>query len=200
MRGRGAPAPSVAPFPPFCSFDCVDSADSVVPVIFVCRGLRRERVATSGACAVRVARHAPLWQSFRAMSRGVVVMFLSWTVACGGATMTASPKEEGGDAALTDGGGLACGDALCSPSQICLTPAYGCVAMARPDGGVCPDGTEYSVASGGCLESPPPPSFVSPPPRAGSFDCSGEEADADCSTVSAPIPSGCSRVCRETCA
>jgi hypothetical protein len=143
------------------------------------------------------------------MTRGVVVVLFSWTVACGEVAETASPREEGGtdtgsdqaagDAALTDGGELACGDALCSPSQICLTPPYGCVAAALPDAGVCPDGTYYSDASGGCLEPPPPPSCVSPPTGVGSFECSGE-ADADCSTLNAPIPSGCGRVCRANCA
>ena len=108
------------------------------------------------------------------------------------------------DAALADAtlmdGGLGCGDALCSPSQICLTPAYGCVAQPPSDAGVCPDGTEYSDASGRCLQSPPPPSCVSPTPGTGSFDCSGGDAGAKCDVVNAPIPSGCSRVCRAICA
>ncbi len=108
--------------------------------------------------------------------------------------------QAAGDAILTDGGGFACCDALCSPSQICLTPAYGCVAGPPSDAGVCPDGTEYSDASGRCLQSSPPPSCVSPTPGTGSFDCSGGDAGANCDVVNAPIPSGCSHVCRSICA
>src|SRR5450432_4402799 len=148
---------------------------------------------------------------FPAMTRGVVVVLFSWTVACGDATSAAFPEGDGstdagsdqaaeGDAASIDAGTLGCGDALCSPSEICLTPAYGCVAAAPLDAGVCPVGTEYSDASGGCLQSPPPPSCVSPVPGTGSFDCSGGDAGANCEVVNAPIPSRCSRVCRAICA
>jgi hypothetical protein len=110
-----------------------------------------------------------------------------------------SSDQAAGDVALTDGG-LACGDALCSPSQICLTPAWGCVAGPPNDAGVCPDGTEYSDASDRCLQVQPPPSCVSPAPGAGSFDCSGIGTAAGCETANAPIPSGCSRMCTGTCA
>jgi hypothetical protein len=112
-----------------------------------------------------------------------------------------SSDQAAGDAALTDAGEFACGDALCSPTQICLTPAWGCAAGPPNDGGVCPDGTEYSDASDRCLQvQPPPPSCVSPAPGTGSFDCSGGEEGNACSTVNAPIPSGCSRMCRAICA
>ena len=111
-----------------------------------------------------------------------------------------SSDQAAGDAAFTDGGDFACGDALCSPSQICLTPAYGCVAGPPNDAGVCPEGTEYSDASDRCLELPPPPSCVSPAPGAGSFDCSWGDAPPGCDEVTAPIPSTCSRMCQGTCA
>ena len=102
--------------------------------------------------------------------------------------------------ASTDVGEFACGDATCGPSQICLYPAYGCIGFGLPDSGICPDGTEYSDASGGvCVQSPPPPSCVSPAPGTGSFDCSAQDAGATCRTVNAPVPSGCSRICREIC-
>ena len=107
--------------------------------------------------------------------------------------------QAAGDAASTDGGEFACGDALCAPSQICLYPPYGCVALKLPDSGVCPEGTEYLDASGSCLPPPPPPSCVSPAPGEGSFDCSGQDAGASCTVVSAPIPSGCSHICRAIC-
>ncbi len=112
-----------------------------------------------------------------------------------------SADQAAGDAALTDGGEFACGDALCSPTQICLTPAWGCAAGAPNDAGVCPEGTEYSDASDNCLQvQPPPPSCVSPAPGAGSFDCSGIGTAAGCDIANAPIPSGCSRMCSASCA
>jgi hypothetical protein len=137
----------------------------------------------------------------------ITMIALAVVVSCGGrsASSTISPIGDAdigndgvaSDAASTDGGTFACGDALCSPSQICLTPAYGCLAETRPDGGVCPGGTEYSDASGDCLQIPPPPSCVSP--AAGDqFECD-REGDADCSLVGVPIPSGCSHVCRGIC-
>ena len=61
------------------------------------------------------------------------------------------------DADLEDAATFACGDASCASWQICLYPAYGCIALAMPDSGVCPDGME-SVGSDGCLPPPPPPS------------------------------------------
>src|SRR5580692_7078533 len=53
-----------------------------------------------------------------------------------------------------DAGAFACGDALCEPSQICLTPAWGCIAFSVPpnDAGACPDGTEFSGAAGACAQ------------------------------------------------
>jgi hypothetical protein len=111
-----------------------------------------------------------------------------------------SSDQAAADAAVTDGGAFACGDALCSPSQICLTPAYGCAAGPPNDAGVCSEGTEYSDASNQCLQTVPLPSCVSPPPGAGSFDCSDEGAVPACSEVNAPIPSTCSRFCRAICA
>jgi hypothetical protein len=105
-----------------------------------------------------------------------------------------------GQGGQTDGGDLACGDVRCQPSQICLYPAYGCVIVASPDAGVCPGGSEYADAAGACLDVPPAPSCVSPTPGQGSFDCSGADAGATCGTVNAPIPSGCSRICRSICA
>jgi hypothetical protein len=105
-----------------------------------------------------------------------------------------------GDAALSDAGAFTCGDSLCDPSQICLYPAYGCVAELPPDAGVCPDGAEYSDASGICAQTPPTPSCVSLSPGEGSFDCSGGVGGSSCSTVNAPIPGGCSRICRAICA
>jgi hypothetical protein len=117
---------------------------------------------------------------------------------CGGQSSTPSPI---GDADAGDGqseaGTFACGDANCGPSQICVTPAYGCLAETRPDGGVCPGGTEYSDASGDCLQIPRPPSCVSPAPG-DDFECE-QEGDADCANVGVPIPSGCSHVCRGIC-
>lgn len=116
----------------------------------------------------------------------------------GDAADAAASGETSGDAELTDGGALACGDAFCDASQICLYPAYGCIALAMPDSGVCPDGTA-PTGSYGCLPPPPPPSCVSPNSVEGFFDCSGEDAAAHCDNAQAPIPSDCSRVCRGIC-
>lgn len=151
------------------------------------------------------------------MTRGLAVVLFSWTVACGGATagggdasvvddaaMDAATFANGDDARLgdddasSDAGTFACGDALCAPSQICLTPAYGCLSVALPDSAECPVGTEPVGAS--CLPPNPPPSCVSPAPGTGSFDCSSGDAGAACSVVNAPIPSGCSQFCRANCA
>jgi hypothetical protein len=121
---------------------------------------------------------------------------------CGGQS-TSSRSRAHVDADAGDGqseaGTFACGDAFCSPSQICLTPAYGCVVARLPDAGPCLDGSQYSDASGSCLQYPPPPSCVYPAPTEGSFDCSGGDAGAACSTVNAPIPSSCSHICRAIC-
>jgi hypothetical protein len=122
---------------------------------------------------------------------------------CGGrSTSTAARAPVDVDAAdgQSEAGTFACGDAVCDPSQICLYPPYGCIQLALTDAGVCPDGTDYSDASGGCLPPVPTPSCVSPAPGEGSFDCSGPDAAPDCDTVNAPIPSSCSRVCRAICA
>jgi hypothetical protein len=106
-----------------------------------------------------------------------------------------------GDAGPRDAGAFACGDALCEPSQICLTPAYGCLAGPPNDAGVCPEGTEYEDASGRCEELPPAPSCVSPAPGVDAFDCFDSEGRVNplCSTVTVPIPSGCSHICQGTC-
>jgi hypothetical protein len=114
---------------------------------------------------------------------------------------TAAGDAAPGDAASSDAGAFACGDALCDPSQICLSPAYGCTADNPSDAGVCPDGSSYLDAAGGiCLPPLPAPSCVSPAPGAGSFDCSGPDAGASCSEANAPIPAGCSRYCSAICA
>ncbi len=121
--------------------------------------------------------------------------------AAGGTTTSISGANSGGGAVAQTGGATSnfvCGDATCEPSQICLYPAYGCVAFTLPDSGICPHGTEYSEASGVCVQSPPPPSCVTLASGSGSFDCSGQ-GDATCSTVSVPIPSHCGRICRAIC-
>jgi hypothetical protein len=104
-----------------------------------------------------------------------------------------------GDVFSTDGGGFPCGDALCEPPEICLYPAYGCVGVPRNDAGNCPSGTEpVGDASNICLPPAPSPSCVSPTPG-DQYDCDGPNTVQDCSFVSAPIPSACSRTCRENC-
>jgi len=103
------------------------------------------------------------------------------------------------DATPTDAGAFACGEAICNPSQICLYPAYGCVGLRQNDAGACPSGTQPVNGSDLCLPPPPAPSCVSPTPDE-SYDCSGADVGGDCSLVSAPIPSHCSRICREDCA
>ena len=125
---------------------------------------------------------------------------LATVVACGGQASTANPPSDA-DAAdgQSEAGTFACGQAVCSPSQICLYPPYGCVQLALTDAGVCPDGTEYSDASGGCLPPIPTPSCVSPS-SGDQFDCSGPDAGPDCDNAIAPIPSSCSRICRGICA
>jgi hypothetical protein len=113
---------------------------------------------------------------------------------------TGAGAEDGGiEAAASDDGGLACGDAQCEPSQICLTPAYGCVAEALIDAGVCPAGAVYWDASGTCVQNPLAPSCVSPTPGR-QYDCAGGDGGADCSHAGVPIPKSCSRFCRDDCA
>jgi hypothetical protein len=118
---------------------------------------------------------------------------------CGGQSSTASAP---GDANTADGqseaGTFACGDADCSPSQICLYPPYGCIQLALTDAGLCPEGTAYSDASGGCIPPTPTPSCVSPTPG-DLFDCSAQDAGTDCDNAVVPIPASCSRVCRAIC-
>jgi hypothetical protein len=121
--------------------------------------------------------------------------------ACGGQSSTV--RAPIGDADAADGqseaGTFACGDAACSPSQICLYPAYGCIQLALTDAGVCPNGTTYSDASGGCLPPVRTPSCVSPSPG-DALDCSGPDAGPDCDNAIVPIPANCSRICRAICA
>ena len=151
--------------------------------------------------------------------RGLILSVAGVVVACGGGGNRAVGTQEGGadtgsneaargaavtetasDVASMDAGEFACGDATCGPSQICLYPAYGCILLVLFDAGTCPDGWEYSDASGHfCIQSPPSPSCVSLPPGTGSFDCSGQDAGPTCGTVSTPLPSGCSRICRAIC-
>jgi hypothetical protein len=114
-----------------------------------------------------------------------------------GALLDAAPSN--GDAAPADAGQLPCGDASCDPSQICLTPAYGCVAGPPDDAGVCPAGTQYDDASDRCDQLPPAPSCVSPTPGQ-QYDCSWGDVPESCSIATAPIPSECSRMCRLDCA
>jgi hypothetical protein len=176
----------------------------------ICFGGMRVELRTAGMRprgALRIAVGAPAER----LSTRCVAILAVLVAGCGANAVSATNLglDAGGDAAgIVDGrdakadgqseaGTFACGDALCSPSQICLTPAYGCLAETRPDGGVCPGGTEYSDASGDCLQIPPPPSCVSP--AAGDqFECD-REGDADCSLVGVPIPSVCSHVCRGIC-
>jgi len=103
----------------------------------------------------------------------------------------------------SNGGGsgdLACGEARCQADEVCLYPAYGCLAFPLTDAGVCPDGSAYSDAASACLQTPPTPSCVRLTPGEGSFDCTPGDAGVNCSTVTAPVPSACSRVCRSICA
>ena len=116
------------------------------------------------------------------------------------AASDAAVTEAASDTTTRDAGEFACGDATCGPSQICLTPAYGCLGFALPDSGICPDGWVFDPTFSGCLESPPTPSCVSPAPGTGSFDCWEQGASPGCETVNAPIPSSCGRICRATCA
>jgi len=123
-------------------------------------------------------------------------------IGAGGTTGAGGVIGSGGasDGASTDAGQFACGDATCGPSQICLYPAYGCIGMAPPDSGICPDGWGSAPGGDGCVQSPTVPSCVSPAPGEGSFDCSGQGTSPTCRTVNAPVPSTCSRICRATCA
>jgi hypothetical protein len=116
--------------------------------------------------------------------------------ACGASTAPTNPTSPADS-------GLACGDVVCTPSEICLYPACGCLAIMEPltDAGTCPDGSTYFDAEGTCVVPPAcqPPSCVSLTPGAGSFDCSSADAAPGCDTVVAPIPASCSRVCRGIC-
>jgi hypothetical protein len=135
--------------------------------------------------------------------------------ACGGRTLAppvSFDADANGSGARADrdasqvGDAFVCGDSVCDPSQICLYPACGCIALPagpRTDAGVCPDGSVSSDPQGLCIVPfvCPPPSCVTPTPAQGSFDCSGEGAgaEANCSTINPPVPARCSRVCHEIC-
>jgi hypothetical protein len=114
----------------------------------------------------------------------------------GGGGQAGAPAGHGGQ---SDGGELACGDASCQSSEICLYPPYGCIAIGPLDAGVCPAGWDYSDATADCVQPPPAPSCVRLTPGEGSFDCSGVDAAAGCDVANAPIPSDCSRICRSIC-
>src|SRR5580692_6029106 len=79
-------------------------------------------------------------------------------IACG-AEVTEGHRDAGHDAAgedaPIDSGLLACGDALCDPSQICLSQGPSCYTMHAQDGG-CLDGYEHSDGGRNCIETPPP--------------------------------------------
>jgi hypothetical protein len=174
--------------------------------------LRRRRVW--GLRPMRILKRdvRPLRKSMRlvnCMGRSTTLSISTLVVAalavasCGGQS-TSSTARAPGDADAADGqseaGTFACGASVCSASQICLYPPYGCIQLALTDAGVCPDGTEYSDASGGCLPPIPTPSCVSPAPGDGSWDCSGGAVGFGCDLVNAPIPSRCSHFCRWICA
>jgi hypothetical protein len=97
----------------------------------------------------------------------------------GGAISASADAESTTDAGASDSGSLQCGDASCDSTQICLYPACECVAV----GGSCPA-----------------PSCVTPPSGPGQYDCPPDGVETpECSMVSAPIPSTCSRVCHDNC-
>jgi hypothetical protein len=126
---------------------------------------------------------------------------IALAVACGGRSASSTdraPDDADAADAESEAGTLACGDAICSPAQICLYPAYGCFQLAPIDAGVCPGGTQYSDASGGCLPPVPTPWCVSPSPG-DAFDCSGPDAGPDCDNAVVPLPASCSRICRGNC-
>jgi hypothetical protein len=157
--------------------------------------------------------------SHSATRRGLVVLLYSLTVACGGSTADSKDASaivdastdagafaDGNDAgkldddASNDAGTFPCGDAECTSSQICLTPAYGCTAAdlpVLPVPGVCTGGWEYSDSGfGGCV---PSPSCVISGVPGGTYNCSGGDAGANCQVSDLPFPSYCSRYCSQTC-
>jgi hypothetical protein len=146
-----------------------------------------------------IHRNRPQQCAARFISTLALTALVTTVASCGGQSSTASII---GDADAADGqseaGTFTCGDALCSASQICLYPPYGCIQLALTDAGVCPDETEYSGASGGCMPPIPTPSCVSPSPG-DAFDCSGPDAAPDCDNAIAPIPASCSHICRVNC-
>jgi hypothetical protein len=140
-----------------------------------------------------------------------ILLALTFGVGCGSTLVGANGGGGGGGGggqagapvgpgSQSDGGQLACGDARCQSSEICLYPPYGCIEVGPSEAGVCPAGSDYSDAAAACVQLPPAPSCVRLTPGEGSFDCSGADAGVGCDVVNAPIPSDCSRICRSICA
>jgi hypothetical protein len=163
--------------------------------------------------------------------KAFVLAFAIFVVACGGAT-TGAPLGEGGmeggndeggsdeagndeagndaasDASPADGGEFACGDSLCGAEQICVYPPCGCIEVSEPpnDAGSCPDGFEYTDASGGfCVITPTCPSPYAPPycqtlaPGTPLY-CAGEGDGSLSGNISGPLPAGGARICHLVCA
>jgi hypothetical protein len=128
--------------------------------------------------------------------RSLVFLLALSAVACGETAFREADVVDSGstDGTFThtdgpsDGGLLACGDAFCDPAQLCVISGS-CLGEAVTDAGVCPDATHYF--SGECIVDPAPPYCVSP--TSSPIPC----ADG---SVSAPLPSGSSRICYILCA
>lgn len=122
--------------------------------------------------------------------RGLTVAVFLWTVACGSTVelkLDASARDSATDAIDSsvdddsrDAGKIACGDAECDPSQLCLYPACGCVAGEGP-----------------CTT---PPSCVSEESLGTGASVNCYAGDAGCSNVITPVPRACGRVCQWSCA
>ena len=157
------------------------------------------------ACALLYARRMkPVSLFVLVASVAILVAFSApgcgdSAISGGGVRLDAS-SGGAADVGVVDADRLACGNSFCDPSQICLYPPYGCIAMPVLDSGACLDGSEWSTTSSACVQSRPTPSCVTPTSGQGSFDCSEGGKYPSCATVNAPIPSTCSRTCRAICA
>lgn len=61
---------------------------------------------------------------------------LSIVAGCGGSRLTGSDNDASTDHAIvTDSGSVACGEAFCNPSEVCVVPPCDCITLAEPS---CP--------------------------------------------------------------
>jgi hypothetical protein len=95
----------------------------------------------------------------------------------------------------SDAGSFACGEIVCSQTEVCVHQASGCMIQMPRDAGTCPDGSTTSDA-GSCESSSPAP-YCWSPDAGTTLIC--DEGDGGLSGVFNSLPPGTDLVCYSSC-